>query len=130
MKCIICETELNSISPENSPQSELNPDNGGIVLFEFGFGSKFDWMGYRNPIRGGPVTIYKNFFKKGKDLHYQDTVDTEPHPERLKSQNRTEQLCACRKIIGVICDSCFEKKSHLFVGYECDKDNTNYRKLV
>lgn len=39
---------------------------------------------------------------------------------------RAEKLLACSKVVGYICDECFENKSHLFTGWNKSKEAHRY----
>ena len=105
MKCICCEKELEPVSDS----SVMQPYNGGEVRVSFHYGSRFDWLGSRTPIRDDELNI----------------VAHEPRQGVLERENRAERLSGCSHILAVLCDDCFEAKSHLFSGYEKTESELN-----
>lgn len=123
--CFVCEKELEKTSYDSIAQSY----GGGEIRMSFCFGSRFDWLGVRSPIRGGPI----HEIDMGEDfgvVSFQNPIGSEPIPEVLKNKNRATRLSACNRIIGSICDDCFEKKAHLLQGYESVEGEKKLQLLV
>ena len=98
-RCIFCECSLERACPEDGKET-FQPNDGGEVRLVFDFGSRFDSMANRIVIPDG----------------------SGPDPEVLEMPERSTRLSACNRIMGVICDDCFETKSHLFYGFEKSPD--------
>ena len=115
-KCFICEKGLPSVSVDASdPGKPGQSYGGGEVRMTFDYGSRYDWMGSMEPVRGGPsrpMTIL------GRAVEYQDIVDRKPRDGALHHESKAVRLSSCKYIIGDICDDCFESRSHLLKGYE------------
>lgn len=101
MRCIFCEKELPA--NQGSKESNFQPENGGEVRVSFHYGSKYDYIGYQSPV-------------------------LEPYSHKNHS-DRSVRLAGCSHIMGVICDSCFRAKSHLFQGWN-EKPDKSLEKLV
>lgn len=108
--CFICEKLLLKVSEDAICQSW----GGGQVTVSMNFGSRYDWLGARNPIGDG----------KG----WLGVEGSEPSPTVLQHPNRCARLSACNRIIATICDECFEEKAKFFKGYE--KKNDKFELLV
>jgi hypothetical protein len=115
--CVICEKELEPVSYDSIGQ----PYYGGELKVSFNYGSRYDYMGYQLPVTGPPYTDHDMGEPMGV-ITSGTFVGTEPREETLNSESRAERLASCHRIIGVICDDCFEKKAHLFRGYQKPDD--------
>lgn len=135
MKCIICEQELEDVDPDSIAQ----PYGGGEVKVSFCYGSrKFDSMGLREGCFVDGHEEYVTGKLNGKPIRFPQHNWSKPlSDEELQERSehkgmdlRTVRLSACNRILGVICDECFEKKAHLFQGYEKDGPNEKPRLVV
>lgn len=120
--CIVCEKELEPVDYASVAQ----PYDGGEIRANFSFGSRYDYIGFRSPVVGPPYTEHDlgepfGVIKSGQ------LIGTEPREGSMDAPERANRLAACSHILAVICDDCFEKKAHLFKGYE--ENETAKRKL-
>lgn len=128
-KCFLCEKVLESVNPDTESFGCPGQSwGGGEARLSFAFGSRYDYIGFREPIRGGPVTKIK-LDENGPEFDYQDIIGHKPRIETLTDEPRAIRLASCSHIIADICDECYEAKCHLFKGYEKGEDD-NLKLLV
>lgn len=99
-KCIFCEKDMTGIA------DTFQPDDGGEVRINFSYGSRHD----------------QELDMKGCGFHIHHVIEL--------SETRLQKLLCCEKIVGYVCDDCFEKKQHLFSGYETSRPKPTNRKIV
>lgn len=93
--CLICEKKIDLIEPGFDML-----DGGGFVKVSFGYGSKHDQIGLREP--------------KHNDKY---PIESIPIPG-VENEDLITRILASYKVCSYICDECFEKKIHLFWGEE------------
>ena len=124
--CIVCETELEPVQYDSIAQ----PYGGSEIRIHHCFGSRYDFIGFRNPIHEPGFHAHALAILNGEEPppFEQKTscgiIGSEPK-EIPKEALRVHKLAACSHILGVLCDDCFEKKAHLFKGYEEKNDKLN-----
>lgn len=127
-KCFVCEKDLESVSEDAIGQVH----GGGEVRLSFDYGSrKWDCIAFRESVHEEGFLEHVQAVLQGQPSDFQSK--TGPIGSRPRDQDqvasRASKLASCTHIIGVICDECFEAKSHLLRGFE--KDQTERKpKLV
>ena len=112
-QCIIYEKELLPVREGHEANEQYL--GAGEIKMVFDYGSRYDWMGYTEPVHEGPVrTVKVGDF----EVEIQDVVDRKPTEDTLKSEDRAKQLSGCNRISAQLCDDCFAAKAHLFRGYQ------------
>lgn len=126
--CLICEKEIQLI------EKDMNMlDGGGFIEASFGYGSKHDQIGLRQPKHSptdhslkdhpgySPVNVSWIFEEAlGKTFYAPNgkyPVESVVAPWVENCDLKTKILASYR-ICSYICDECFEKKIHLFYGEE------------
>lgn len=110
--CICCEKELEPVSYTSTAQ----PYDGGEVAVSFHYGSRYDHIGFTQPVIDPPYTEHDLGPEIGV-VRSGQLVTTEPYPGVMDLPERENRLAACHAVLGVICDDCFQKKAPLFKGY-------------
>jgi hypothetical protein len=122
--CILCEKELEPTSYDTIAQ----PYDGSEIRIRHCYGSRYDFIGFRNPIHepGFREHVLAVLERREPPPFEQNTpcgvLGSEPK-DIPKDADRVYRLAACSHILAVLCDDCFEKKAHLFKGYEKNGDN-------
>jgi hypothetical protein len=114
--CIFCEKSLDRVGPESGREC-FQPQHGGEVKIIFDYGSRYDWMGSRESTSSSEARMVEVDLGLGP-IMVPESDGSKPRQESLDSSKRAERLSSCNHIVGVICDDCFEAKSHLFYGFE------------
>lgn len=115
MKCLICEKEMELAFEENG--YPLCIEDGATLDLGLGFGSKYDALCCFDPITTdhNPFVDENTKWKRAKWA----TVSTDPMVKLASSNKRR----------AIICDTCLEKKVHLFVGFWKDDEGKMERIL-
>lgn len=100
--CLICEKEMSQVWP-NTEIDQIS--GGGHIEVSFHYGSRYDWIGSRIPI-SIPASVEALF---NKDL----TIKRSNLP-----LDKDIQIASSKHICAYICDDCFKKKIHCFLGKE------------
>jgi len=128
--CLICEKEINLV------EHDFNMlDGGGFIEASFGYGSKHDQIGLRQPSHNPfdpalkdhpgytPIDYGKRFGIKEKEgtMMYipngKFPIESEPI-SGIENEDIVTRILSSYRVCSYICDECFEKKIHLFYGEE------------
>lgn len=123
--CLICEKLLEPVSDTSIEQ----PHDGGEISAHFSFGScKYDCIAFRQQVKEPGYDQHMIKRMKGEPSDWKPTksehgvIGCKPRDEMINHEDRDKRLAACYSIKSIICDDCFEAKSHLFRGYEKNAD--------